>query len=447
MFENLTERLQGVFAKITGRGKLSEADIDAAMREVRVALLEADVNLAVAKEFVAGVREKALGAEVMRSLTPGQTVVKIVLDGLTQLMGGGESKLAFGGRIPNVLMLVGLQGSGKTTAAAKLASMLRKQGRRPMLVACDVYRPAAIDQLEALGRELGIPVHRGEEGTDPVDIAKAGVKAAVADMRDTVLIDTAGRLHVDEAMMDEAARIKTAVKPDQVLMVVDAMTGQDAVTAAKAFAERVDFDGVIVSKLDGDARGGAALSVRSVTGKPIKFVGVSEKMDGLEPFHPDRMAQRILGMGDVVGLIEKAQETADAAASAEMEQRLRRNEFTLDDFLEQMQQLKKMGSLDDILGMIPGLGANRAALKDAKIDPKAMDRTAAIIQSMTAKERAKPALINGQRRERIAAGSGMSVTDVNRLLKDFAQAKKMVQQMSKQKGRFRGGMPGFGQGM
>jgi len=446
MFENLSDRLQGVFAKLTGRGKLSEADVDAAMREVRLALLEADVNFAVVKAFVARVRERSVGADVMKSLTPGQQVVKIVLDELTTLMGGTESRLAFSGRIPNVVMLVGLQGSGKTTAAAKLANLLRKQGRRPMLVACDVYRPAAIDQLETLGRELDIPVYRGE-GSDPVVIAAAGVKAAIADMRDVVIVDTAGRLHIDEAMMDEAARIKAAVKPDQVLMVVDAMTGQDAVTAATAFAERVDFDGVIVSKLDGDARGGAALSVKSVTGKPIKFVGVSEKMDGLEAFHPDRMAQRILGMGDVVGLIEKAQKTADAETTAKMEDRLRRNEFTLDDFLVQMQQLKKMGSLDDILGMIPGLGANRAALKDAKIDEKALDRTAAIIQSMTAKERAKPALINGQRRERIATGSGMTVTDVNRLLKDFAQAKKMVQQMAKSKGRFRGGMPGLGQGM
>lgn len=443
MFENLSDRLQGVFAKLTGRGKLSEADVDAAMREVRLALLEADVNFAVVKGFIARLRERAVGAEVMGSLTPGQQVVKIVLEELTALMGGTESRLAFSGRVPNVVMLVGLQGSGKTTAAAKLANLLRKQGRRPLLVACDVYRPAAIDQLEALGRELDIPVYRGE-GSDPVAIAKAGLKAAVAGMRDVVIVDTAGRLHVDEDMMDEAVRIKAAVKPDQVLMVIDAMTGQDAVTAAVAFANRVDFDGVIVSKLDGDARGGAALSVKAVTGKPIKFVGVSEKMDGLEPFHPDRMAQRILGMGDVVTLIEKAQETADAEASAKMEERLRRNEFTLDDFLDQMKQLRKMGSLDEILAMIPGMGANRAALKDTKIDEKALDRTSAIIQSMTAKERVKPALINGKRRERIAKGSGATVTDVNRLLKDFAQAKKMIQQMAKQKGKFRGGMPGFG---
>ena len=333
MFENLSQRLQGVFDKLTGRGRLSEADIDAAMREVRLALLEADVNFTVVKEFVARVRERALGADVMASLTPGQTVVKIVLDELTQLMGASESKLAFSGRIPNVIMLVGLQGSGKTTAAAKLANLLRKQGRRPLLVAGDIYRPAAIDQLEALGRELDVPVYRGAEGQDPADIAKAGVKAAVADMRDTVIVDTAGRLHVDEAMMDEAARVRDAVRPDQVLMVIDAMTGQDAVTAATAFADRVDFDGVIVTKLDGDARGGAALSVRAVTGKPIKFVGVGEKLDALEPFHPDRMAQRILGMGDVVSLIEKAQETIQADEAAALEERLRASEFTLDDFL------------------------------------------------------------------------------------------------------------------
>jgi signal recognition particle subunit SRP54 len=442
VFENLSQRLQGVFSRLTGRGRLSEADIDAAMREVRLALLEADVNFEVVKDFVARVRERALGADVMRSLTPGQTVVKIVLDELTTLMGASESKLAFSGRIPNVVMLVGLQGSGKTTATAKLANLLRKQGRRPLLVACDVYRPAAIDQLEALGRELDIPVYRGESGADPVDIAKAGVKAAVADMRDTVIVDTAGRLHVDDAMMDEAARIRDAVRPDQVLMVIDAMTGQDAVTAAVAFAERVDFDGVIVTKLDGDARGGAALSVRSVTGKPIKFVGVGEKLDALEPFHPDRMAQRILGMGDVVSLIEKAQENVAAEDAAELEKRLRASDFTLDDFLSQLQQVRKMGSLKDIVGMIPGMGAaQRAQLADAKVDEKALDRTQAIIQSMSAAERRKPALINGHRRVRIAAGSGTSVQEVNRLLEQFTQSKKMMKQMMKGKGAARGMSP------
>ncbi|HEX9093388.1 MAG TPA: signal recognition particle protein [Coriobacteriia bacterium] len=444
MFDNLSARLQAVFSKLTGRGHLSEADVDAAMREIRLALLEADVNFKVVKDFVARVRERAVGADVMSSLTPGQTVVKIVMEELAELMGGGESRLAFSGRVPNVVMLVGLQGSGKTTATAKLANLLRKQGRRPLMVACDIYRPAAIDQLEALGRELGVPVYRGE-GSDAVAIARAGVKAAVADMRDVVLVDTAGRLHVDEEMMDEAAHIKAAVKPDQVLMVLDAMTGQDAVTAASAFAERVDFDGFVLTKLDGDARGGAALSVRAVTGRPIKFVGVGEKLDALEPFRPDGMARRILGMGDVVSLIEKAQAATDETAAAEMEQRIRKSEFTLDDFLVQMKQLRKMGSLDEILALIPGLGANRAALKDVKLDEKQLDRTAAIIQSMTAEERRKPAVITGQRRSRIADGSGTTVQEVNQLLRQFADAQKMMKQMQKGKGRFRGmpGMPGM----
>lgn len=444
MFENLTDRLQEVFAKLTGRGVLSEADVDAAMREVRMALLEADVNFKTVKDFVARVRERAVGADVMKSLTPGQMVVKIVLEELTALMGGAESKLVFSGRIPNVIMLVGLQGSGKTTAAAKLANLLRKQGRSPLLVACDVYRPAAIDQLEALGRQLEVPVYRGE-GTDAVAIAQQGVREAVARMRDVAIIDTAGRLHVDEEMMAEAARIRDALRPDQVLMVIDAMTGQDAVNAATAFAERVDFDGVIVTKMDGDARGGAALSVKAVTGKPIKFVGVGEKLDALEPFYPDRMAKRILGMGDVVGLIEKAQDTLDEQVAAETEARLRSGQFTLDDFLKQLQQVRKMGSLGDILKMIPG--ANKLP-KDVEIDEGQLTRTEAIIQSMTMAERAKPASINGSRRERIAAGAGVRVFDVNQVLKQFAQAQKMMKQMQAlqgqgKKARRRFGMPGM----
>jgi signal recognition particle subunit SRP54 len=428
LFENLSTRLQDVFSRLTGRGRLSEADVDAAMREIRMALLEADVNFKVVKDFVASVRERCVGTDVTSSLTPGQTVVKIVLEELTALMGGGESRLAFSGRVPNVVMLVGLQGSGKTTAAAKLANLLRKQGRRPLMVACDVYRPAAIDQLEALGRELDIPVYRGADGADPVDIATAGIKAAVADMRDVVIVDTAGRLHVDEEMMAEAARIRTAVRP---------------VNAAASFAERVDFDGVIVTKLDGDARGGAALSVRAVTGKPIKFVGVGEKLDALEPFRPDGMARRILGMGDVVSLIEKAQEVTDEKTAAEMELRLRKAEFTLDDFLVQMQQLRKMGSLEEVMSLIPGLGANRAAMKDMKIDEKQFDRTAAIIQSMSAGERRKPQIISGQRRARIARGSGTTVQEVNQLLRQFAEAQKLMRQMSKNKGR----MPGLPKGL
>lgn len=446
MFENLSQRLQGVFDKLKGRGVLDAADVDAAMREIRLALLEADVSFGVVKDFVARVRERAVGQDVMRSLTPGQMVVKIVLDELTTLMGGTPSRLTLTNRIPNVIMLVGLQGSGKTTAAAKLANRLRKDGKHPMLVACDVYRPAAIDQLETLGRELDLPVFRGD-GQDPVAIATAAVKDAVARMRDVVIIDTAGRLHIDEAMMDEAARIKAAVRPDQVLMVVDAMTGQDAVNAATAFAERVDFDGVIISKLDGDARGGAALSVRAVSGKPIKFASVGERLDALEIFDPERMAKRILGMGDVVGLIEKAQEAAETADMEDMEARLAEGRFTLDDFLKQLRQLKKMGSIGDILGMIPGAGR---LPKDVKVDERALVRTEAIIQSMTRAERAKPSIINGSRRQRIAAGAGVTVFDVNQMLKQFAEAQKMVRQLQKMqsgkgKGKRRRGSlpPGF----
>ena len=440
MFENLSQRLQSVFAGLTGKGRLSDADVDAAMREIRLALLEADVNYKVVKEFVARVRERAVGADVAKSLTPGQTVIRIVLDELTGLLGGTDARLVFTGRVPGTVMLVGLQGSGKTTASAKLANLLRKQGRRPLLVACDVYRPAAIDQLEALGRELDIPVYRAE-GSDPVEIARQGVKEAVAQMRDVVIVDTAGRLHVDEEMMTEAARIKEAIRPDQILMVVDAMTGQDAVTAAQAFSERVDFDAVIITKLDGDARGGAALSVKQVTGKPIMFAGVGEKLDALEQFHPDRMAKRILGMGDVVSLIEKAAETTDLAEAEEMEERLRKAEFTFDDFLVQLRQVKKMGGLGSMLKMLPGTGQLKG-LADAEIDERQLDRVAAIIQSMTAAERANPKLLNGSRRERIARGAGVTVFDVNQLVKQFQQAKKLMKQFQGggakgKRGRFR----------
>jgi signal recognition particle subunit SRP54 len=445
MFETLSDRLQKVFAGLTGRGKLSEADVDAAMREIRLALLEADVNFKVVKEFVARIRERAIGEEVMGSLTPGQTVVKIVLDELTSLLGSTEARMVLSGRTPNIVMVVGLQGSGKTTASAKLANLMRKKGRRPMLVACDVYRPAAIDQLETLGRELDVPVFRGE-GTDAVAIAQAGVKAAIADLRDLVIIDTAGRLHVDEEMMAEAAAIKQATRPDQVLMVIDAMTGQDAVTAALAFSERVDFDGVIVSKLDGDARGGASLSVKNVTGKPIMFASLGEKLDALEPFHPDRMAKRILGMGDVVSLIEKAQEAADKDMDEETRQRLSRADFTLDDFLDQLKQIKKMGGIGSLLAMMPGAGKMKSAMPD--VDESQLDRIAAIIHSMTNAERTKPAIINGSRRERIAKGSGSTVTEVNQLLKQFAAARKLMKQFTKSggKGMGRFGLPG-GQGL
>jgi len=446
MFDNLTQRLQDIFANLTGKGRLSEEDVDAAMREIRLALLEADVNFKVVKEFVAGVRERAVGQDVTKSLTPGQTVVRIVLDQLTELLGTTETRLVLSGRVPNVVMLVGLQGSGKTTAAAKLANLMRKRGKRPMLVAADVYRPAAIDQLETLGRELGVPVYRGEGTADPVAIAREGVKHAVADMRDLVIVDTAGRLHIDEQMMDEAAAIKAEVKPDQVLMVIDSMTGQDAVNAANAFAERVDFDGVVVTKLDGDARGGAALSVRAVTGKPIVFASLGEKLDALEPFYPDRMAKRILGMGDVVSLIEKAQEAADTEVSQEMEERLRKAEFTLEDFQTQLGQIKKMGGIGDLLSMLPGAGKIKG-MKDLNVDEGQFDRISAIINSMTLAERRKPAIINGSRRERIARGSGTSVFEVNQLLKQFTQAKKLMKQMQKGAGKGRRGMklpPGLG---
>lgn len=448
MFDNLSDRLQKIFAGLTGKGRLTEADVDAAMREIRMALLEADVNFKVVKEFVSRVRERAIGSDVLASLTPGQQVVKIVLEELVHLFGDTDSRLAMSGRIPNVIMLVGLQGSGKTTASAKLAFLLRKQGRRPLMVACDVYRPAAIDQLEALGKELDIPVYRGDSN-DPVAIAKAGVRAAVDSLRDVVIVDTAGRLHVDEEMMQEARAIRDAVRPDQVLMVVDAMTGQDAVNVAAAFADQVDFDGVIMSKLDGDARGGAALSIRQVTGKPIKFASMGEKPDALEVFHPDRMAKRILGMGDVVTIIEKAAEAAEQGEIDEKTaERMARAEFTLEDFLSQIKQVRKMGGLGGILKSLPGAGK----LKDlqGQVDEKELDRVEAIIFSMTQTERTNPKVLNGARRERIARGAGVHVSDVNRLLKQFAEARKMMKQMQAMTGKGRkrmrmpGGFPGLG---
>jgi len=432
MFDNLSDRLQSVFANLTSKGRLTEADVDAAMREIRMALLEADVNFKVVKEFVARIRERAVGADVMKSLTPGQMVVKIVVDELTTLLGGTASQLVLSSRIPNVIMLVGLQGAGKTTATAKLANLLRKQGKHPLMVACDVYRPAAIDQLEALGRELDIPVFRGE-GDDPVAIAKAGVRYAIDHLRDLVIVDTAGRLHVDEDMMNEAAAIRDAIRPDQILMVVDAMTGQDAVNVAAAFAEKVDFDGVIMSKLDGDARGGAALSIRQVTGKPIKFASLGEKTDALEQFYPDRMAKRILGMGDVISLIEKAQEAGAAEVDAETAERMRKADFTLDDFLSQIKQVRKMGGIGSILKSLPGAGKIKGLEGD--VDEGALDKVEAIIFSMTAQERGKPSLINGSRRERIARGAGVEVFDVNQLLKQFAETRKLMKQFQSQSGK------------
>ena len=424
MFDSLSDRLTDTFDKLRGKGKLTEDDINVAMREIRMALLEADVNFRVVKDFVARCKQRCLTADILSSLTPAQNVVKVVLDELTELLGSSESKLTLmQNRTPNVIMLVGLQGSGKTTAAAKLAYMLKKQGRSPELAACDTHRPAAADQLETLGGEIGVPVYRGD-GKDAVAIAGQAVRDAIDHLRDVVIVDTAGRLQIDELMMQEAVDIKRAVKPDQVLMVVDAMTGQDIVNVVTEFAERTDFDGVIMSKLDGDARGGGALSVRAVTGKPIKFVSMGEKPDSLEVFHPDRMAKRILGMGDVVGIIETAQANADAAAAEDAERMLREG-FTMDDMLAQMQQIRKMGGVGKILGMLPG-GDKALRQMGGDNTEEQMRSIESIIYSMTKEERARPKTINGMRRARIARGSGHSVQEVNQLMKQWGEMNKMM---------------------
>ncbi len=424
MFDNLSDRLSDTFDKLRGKGKLTEDDINVAMREIRMALLEADVNFRVVKDFVARCKEQCLEADVLDSLSPAQNVVKVVLDELTELLGSTESKLVLmQNRTPNVIMLVGLQGSGKTTAAAKLAYMLKRQGRSPLLAACDTHRPAAADQLATLGSEIGVPVYRGD-GKDAVAIARESIRDAVDNLRDVVIVDTAGRLQIDELMMQEAVDIKRAVKPDQVLMVVDAMTGQDIVNVVSEFAERTDFDGVIMSKLDGDARGGGALSVRAVTGKPIKFVSMGEKPDSLEVFHPDRMAKRILGMGDVVGIIETAQANADAA-QAEAAERMLREGFTMDDMLAQMQQVRKMGGVGKLLGMLPG-GDKMMRQMGGDQTEEQMRKIEAMIYSMTKEERARPKLINGMRRSRIAKGSGRSVQEVNQLIKQWGEMNKMM---------------------
>ena len=434
VFQSLSDRLQDTFDKLRGKGRLTEDDINAAMREIRMALLEADVNYRVVKGFISSCKEKCLTSEVMESLTPAQNVVRIVLDELTLLLGSTESKLVLAqNRTPNVIMLVGLQGSGKTTAAAKLAYLLKGQGHNPLLAACDTHRPAAADQLATLGGEIGVPVYRGD-GKDAVRVASESIQNAVDRLCDIVIVDTAGRLQIDEEMMQEAVAIKKAVKPDQILMVVDAMTGQDIVNVVQTFAERVDFDGVIMSKLDGDARGGGALSVRSVTGKPIKFVSMGEKPDSLEVFHPDRMAKRILGMGDVVGIIEQAQKIADEEQIQAAERMLREG-FTMDDLLNQMQQIRKMGGLAKILGMIPGV-ERAMAQAGGDIDDAQMVRIEAMIRSMTKEERDRPKIINGQRRRRIAAGSGRTVQEVNQLIKQWQEMNKM---MSKMRGMAQGG--------
>lgn len=430
MFSSLGDRLQGVLSRLKGKGKLSEKDVEAALREVRLALLEADVNFKVAREFVGKVKERAVGSEVLESLTPGQQVVKIVFEELCDLMGGQQVPLRLKSRQgePAVLLLAGLQGSGKTTSAAKLAVHLKRQGRRPLMVACDVYRPAAIKQLQVLGQQIQVPVYAEEGNPDPVAIASAAMDHAKAHHNDIVIVDTAGRLHIDDELMDEISALRELLDPDEILLVVDAMTGQEAVNVAKSFDERLELDGVILTKLDGDARGGAALSVKAVTGKPIKFTGVGEKTDALEPFHPDRMARRILGMGDVLSLIEKAEQTMDEAARQRMADRLRTAQFDLEDFLEQLRQVRSMGPIDQLLGMIPGF-ANVKQLKGLQIDESELNRVEAVIQSMTPKERQNPEIIDGSRRRRIAAGSGTRVQDVNRLLKQFDQTKKMMKQI------------------
>ena len=441
MFEMLTERLNGVFKQLRSRGRLSESNIDDAMREVRRALLEADVNYKVARSFIARVKERAIGREVLKSITPGQQVVKVVHDELIALMGNQNAALQFAESPPSAIMLVGLQGSGKTTAAAKLARLLASQNKKLLLVAADIYRPAAIDQLCVLGEQVGAPVHRAPEGTDPVDICTQAMDRAQNENFDVVILDTAGRLHVDDERMDEVFRIREAVSPSEILFVCDAMTGQDAVSSASAFYEKLNFSGVILTRMDSDTRGGAALSIREVAGVPIKYIGVSEKIDGLEVFHPDRMASRILGMGDVVTLVEKAQASIDDEQARKVEQKLRSASFTFDDFLEQMAQIRQMGPLDQLMKMIPGVSKS---MPDLQVDEKTFSHIEAIIYSMTPAERDKPHIINGSRRKRIANGSGRSIQDVNKLLKQFSMMQKMMKRMSRMEKQGKMAIPMFG---
>jgi signal recognition particle subunit SRP54 len=440
MFEGLSEKLDTVFRKLKGHGRLTEKNVEEGLKEVRLALLEADVHYRVVKQLVADIRQRALGQEVLASLTPGQQVVKIVNEELTRLMGSQHQGVNLAGIHPVSIMLVGLQGSGKTTTAGKLAIYLRKNGRKPYLVPADVYRPAAIDQLRKIAGQIGVPVFASATGMDPAAICQQARVEAQRQGCDTLLLDTAGRLHIDEALMAELGRIKTALRPADILLVADAMTGQDAVTMATAFNNALDIGGVVLTKMDGDARGGAALSIKTITGKPIKFVGVGEKIGDLEPFHPDRMASKILGMGDVLTLIEKAQETVDARQAVELERKLRKSQFTLDDFRQQLAQIRKMGSLSDLLGMIPGMGKLKQ-MKNMEVDENELVRIDAIISSMTAQERRNHLILNGSRRRRIAKGSGTTVQDVNRLLKNYTQMIKMIKQLNK------GGIRGIGRGM
>ena len=434
MLDNLSDKLQSIFSGLRSKGKLNEDDINSAMKEIRMALLEADVNFKVVKSFIKNTKERCLDAEVLDSLTPAQNVIKVVLDELTKLLGESDSQLVLSSRIPNVIMLVGLQGSGKTTAAAKLAYLLKKQNHNPLLVACDVYRPAAADQLQTLGDEIGVRVYRGD-GKDPVKIAQEGVRDAVDSLRDVVIVDTAGRLHVDEEMMAEAAAIRDAVEPDQILMVVDAMTGQDVVNVASAFAEQVDFDGVIMSKMDGDARGGGALSIKQVTGKPIKFISMGEKPDSLEEFHPDRMAKRILGMGDVISLIETASQIRAEVIEQEEAERMMRADLNLNDFLTINKQVRKIGGIQKLVSALPG---GDKALKDGQVNENALDEMEVIINSMTREEREKPSVLNGSRRARVASGAGVSVTQVNQMMKKYNETRKMMKQMMAQQEQMMG---------
>ncbi|WP_312812050.1 signal recognition particle protein [Sedimentibacter sp.] len=448
MFENLSDKLQNALQKLKGKGKLTEKDIDLAMREVKMSLLEADVNFKVVKTFINNVKERSLGSEVMESLTPGQQVVKIVHEELVKIMGQGESKLKINSNDITYFMMCGLQGAGKTTATGKLARKLKKDGKRPLLVACDIYRPAAIKQLQVVGASVDVPVFEMGDKTNPVTIAKEAMKHAMKHGHDIVIIDTAGRLHIDDSLMEELVEIKQTVNPDEILLLLDAMTGQDAVKVAETFNQYLDITGVILTKVDGDARGGAALSIRNVVDKPIKFLSVGEKTDQLETFHPDRMASRILGMGDVLSIIEKAQSAIDEKQALELQKKLKTQSFDLNDFLSQLQQIKNMGPLEEILGMMPGLGGNKK-MKDLKVDEKELVFTEAIIQSMTKKERTNPSIINGSRRKRIAAGSGTSVQRVNQLLKQYDEMKKMMKKfssMEKMMGKKKGlrGMGGMG---
>ena len=441
LFEGLSGKLQDTIKKFRGMARVTDKDIKEMMREIKLALLEADVNFKVVKDFINRISERAVGQDVLESLTPGQQIIKIVHEELIDLMGKVPSKVTFSSKPPTVYMLVGLQGSGKTTTSGKLAGLLRKQGRNPLLVACDVYRPAAVKQLQVVGNQLNIPVFSIENSTNPVQIAKEAVELAKNKQYDLVIIDTAGRLHINEELMDELKNIKNTVHPHEILLVVDSMTGQDAVNVAESFNEKLGVDGIVLTKLDGDTRGGAALSVKAVTGKPIKFAGLGEKLSDLEPFYPDRMASRILGMGDVLSLIEKAQEAFDEKKAIEMEKKLRTQQFTLDDFLDQMQQLKKMGPLNQVLGMLPGMNAKN--MQNVEVDEKKMLHIEAIIKSMTRGERNEPHIINGSRRKRIATGSGTTIQEVNRLLKEFEEMKKLIKMMSEQGKRGGKGMGKF----